>query len=182
MKSIFLFVAVLLIASTCEAFVQQARSLNRLTHTRPLFALEPEVVEKLEEITGKYERLANVDSPESEDEASKLKETAEKYGTYLEVKKMITKVRTMYVNEASDRRKSRMLKSFIDLYKGKVEIEQILREKAGFPSSKAAEAEGLAQLAKLDAEIASLEEKLQVVAVKIPEGKSTRMERFGDAA
>lgn len=78
--------------------------------------------------------MSNVVSPEAEQEAEQLKEVAEKYGVCIEVKKMMTKLRSLYVNEASDKRKAKQLKSFIDLYKGKVEIEQLLREKAGFPA------------------------------------------------
>jgi len=142
-------------------------------------ALESDVVSVLEDLRAKYVRLSNVVSPEAEQEAEKLKEVADKYGLYIEVKKMMTKLRSLYVNEASDKRKAKQLKSFIDLYKGKLEIEQLLREKAGFSSQTSVTPDGLAELEALNKQVEELESKLEEATIKIPEGKSTRLERFG---
>eukprot|EP00601_Ochromonadales_sp_CCMP2298_P030159 CAMPEP_0173340760 /NCGR_PEP_ID=MMETSP1144-20121109/9169_1 /TAXON_ID=483371 /ORGANISM="non described non described, Strain CCMP2298" /LENGTH=166 /DNA_ID=CAMNT_0014286955 /DNA_START=67 /DNA_END=567 /DNA_ORIENTATION=+ len=159
-----------------NAFCQS--KMNQFAQRRALNALEPEVLAKLDEIKGKYDRVVNVDSAEANAESAMLKEVAEKYGTYVEIKKLIIKIRTMYIDEASDARKAKQLKSFVDLYKGKVELEQILREKAGFPTIKGM-AEGLSELAALDAQLASLQAKLDKAEIKIPEGMSTRFARFG---
>ena len=121
----------LLLLSAVFTVLHSSRSLNQLK-------LQKKISMKAHrECVGghlEYLRLSNVVSPEAEQEAEQLKEVAEKYGVYIEVKKMMTKLRSLYVNEASDKRKAKQLKSFIDLYKGKVEIEQLLREKAGFPA------------------------------------------------
>lgn len=171
----------LLLLSAVFTVVHSLRSLNqfKLQKKMSMKALESDIVSALEDTRAKYLRLSNVVSPEAEQEAEQLKEVAEKYGVYIEVKKMMTKLRSLYVNEASDKRKAKQLKSFIDLYKGKVEIEQLLREKAGFPSQISATAEGLAELEALNKQVEELESKLDKVTIKIPEGKSTRLERFG---
>ena len=143
-----------------------------------LSALNSEAIAKLEDIQEKFKRLSNVDSPEANEESAKLKETAEKYATYVEVKKMMTKLRLMYINEVSDRRKAKQLKSFVKLYKGNMEVEDILKSKLGIPHDKAAAAEGVAEIERWDAEIARLENQLNQVEIKLPAGTSTREERF----
>lgn len=171
----------LILLSAVFTVLHSLRSFNQLKLQKKISmkALESDIVSVLEDTRAKYLRLSNVVSPEAEQEAEQLKEVAEKYGVYIEVKKMMTKLRSLYVNEASDKRKAKQLKSFIDLYKGKVEIEQLLREKAGFPSQKSASPEGLAELEALNKQVEELESKLDKVTIKIPEGKSTRLERFG---
>lgn len=179
MFSIYKLLIVCILVLTVNALVHTTSRLNNRINSRiTLNALGSDVTEVLNEIKSKYSRISNVVSPESEAEASKLKETVDKYDAYLEVKKMMTKLRSMYVNEASDKRKQKQLKSFIELYKGKVELEEILRIKAGFPA-KPSVVEGLPELEALTNEIQMLEKKLEEVKVRIPEGQSTRLERFG---
>jgi hypothetical protein len=142
-----------------------------------LNALEPHVVEKLQEIRDKYERLEHVVSPEAVTENSKMKELAEKFGTYLEVKKMMTRFRSMYKNEASDQRKARQLRSFISLYKQKSELEDILLRDGGFSPSSTTKSSSLVELEAINRHIAELDKTLEKVAVKFPPGKLTRLER-----
>jgi hypothetical protein len=145
-----------------------------------LFSLEKSSIQVLEEISGKYSRLVNVDSPEANAEVESLKETVEKYKTFIEVKKLMVKIRSMYKNEVSETRRAKQLKSFIDLYKGKLQLEEILKQKIGLPFSKATDATPLAlqTLYKLDSEIALLEGNLETVSLQLPSGKRTSDERF----
>lgn len=149
-------------------------------HSTVLKSLDDTAVSTLEEMKNKYNRLVNVVSSEAEEEAAKLKETVEKYSTYLEVKKLMVKIKAMYKNEASERRKEKQLKSFLDLYKGKAQLEEILKDKLGLPSNKDANIvpPSMQDFQKIDAEVIALEEKLKGVALVIPEGKSTREARF----
>ena len=134
---------------------------------------------KLDEMKAKFDRLSAVESPDAEAEREKLKDTVEKYATFKEVKLMMTKLRNMWKGEASDRRKARILKNFVDLYKGRLEIEEILKKNLGLPSSKETQIEGLDEISKLDAEIEGLQNKLKSVEMVIPAGMSTIEERFG---
>jgi hypothetical protein len=169
-------VSLLLLLACCnvEAFMQRGWVISKQVK---LNALEPQVIEKLQGIRDRYKRLENVVSPEAETEASKLKNIAEKFGTYMQVKKMMTRFRSMYKNEASDQRKARQLRSFISLYKQKSELEDILLRDAGFPP-KPAQSSALVELEAINQHIAELDRSLEKVAVKLPPGKLTRLERL----
>ena len=184
-----LAVALLLQATHCGAFgrpltltnaqknglaaVMQHRSSTRL------FSLDASSIEKLEEMRSKFDRLKNVVSEDADKERALLEGTVEKYKTYVEIKIMMGKVRMMWKNEASEARKDRQLKSFVQLYSGKLELEEVLKDKLGLPYSK--EVPNLPivnDIAKLNKDIAALEEKLEKVKMVIPQGMSTRDERF----
>lgn len=159
------------------AFVPQARMSSR--NSGALRAFDGSTLAKLEEIHEKYSRLANVDSADADAERDSLAEIAEKYGTYKEVKTLMGKLRMMWRSEASESRKSRQLKSFVDLYKGQLELEELLKEKLGLPFTKEivpiSELEGVTAA---EAKVAELEKELERVTYKIPVGMSTRDERF----
>ena len=134
---------------------------------------------KLEEIESKYKRLANLDTPEADAERETLKEVAEKYGTYKEVKVLMGKLRMMWKNEASESRKDRQLKSFTDLYRGQLELAEILKEKLGLPfENEVATIPELEEVTAAQAKVSELKKELERVTYKIPEGMSTRDERF----
>ena len=141
-----------------------------------LRALDVHVVEKLENIRNKYLLLENVVEPEAMVEAESLKEVAEMYRSYLDVKKMIGKFRTMYKNETSVTRKEKQLKSLLSLYNGTLEAERLLSEKVGIPIAVAGHArpEGMAELEAMNRRVEELEAKLEKVKVKIPEVKEDR--------
>ena len=63
---------------------------------------------------------------------------------------------------------------------GKVELEEVLKEKLGLPFSTetAEKIPELNTLMSLDTKISQLESTLSQVELKMPEGKSTREERF----
>jgi hypothetical protein len=144
-----------------------------------LNALDDSALKTLDGMKAKYDRLSAVDSPEADAERSQMQEVVEKYSTYKEVKLMMIKLRSMWRSEASERRRAKQLKSFMDLYKGRVEIEEILKEKIGLPSSKdVTKVEALDEVLKIDAEIEALQQKLKQVEMIIPTGMSTREERF----
>jgi hypothetical protein len=143
-------------------------------------ALDDNTLSKLEEMNAQYKRLSAADSPENDAEKAKIVDVVEKYQTLVEIKGMLSKLRSMWRTEASDRRRQKQLDSFVSLYKGRVEIEEIIKEKMGIPFSKEEpKLAGLDEVARLDAEIAALEEKLQDVELVLPSGMSTREARFG---
>eukprot|EP01035_Chromulina_nebulosa_P020950 gene20950-27153_t len=85
----------------------------------------------------------------------------------------------MIKSEASDRRKERQLKSFLDLFRGKLELEEVLKEKLGLPFTKTPKAiEELNKLNQLNTEINSIKEKLESKSVKLAPGSSTRDARI----
>ena len=134
---------------------------------------------KLDEMKARFDRLSAVDSEDAEVEREKLRDIVEKYTTFKEVKLLMIKLRNMWKGEASDRRKSRILKNFIDLYKGRLEIEEILKKKLGLSSSNEVKIDGLEEILQLDAEIDGLQKKLKEVEMMLPTGMSTVEERFG---
>lgn len=170
-----LVVSVLLLcAVVAQGFVQQ---ITRVTTA--LNALDDATIAKLDDLKGKYDRLSAVVSPEAEAERAGIQEVVEKYATYKEVKLMMVKLRSMWRTEASERRRAKQLKSFMDLYKGRIEIEELIKEKLGLPFTKEVNhVEGLDEVNKLDAEIQALQAKLKKVEMILPTGKSTREERF----
>lgn len=177
-----LTISVLVLLGVTNSFLHNYKSANAIKrYSSTLYALDDTIISRLDEMKNKYDRLTNVDSTESDTEAAKLKETVEKYQTYIEIKKLMSKLKTMYKDEASESRKARQLKSFVDLYRGKLQLEEILKEKLGLPYKKTNEivADGLTELEKIDSEIKSLEEALKNVEMVLPTGMSTREERFG---
>ena len=168
------FFLVLATMATVESFVKVAP----FSRSVSLKSLDTDTIQKLDEMRGKFDRLSLVVSPESDSEKSLIQDVVEKYATYREIKAMMTKLRTIWRSEASERRRSKQLKSFTELYKGKLEIEEVIKEKLGLPSRKEIdEIKEFGDVQKWDAEIAALEKKLAEVAMVIPEGKSTRLER-----
>jgi hypothetical protein len=162
------------------AAVQSFVKVAPVNRALSLKSLDVDTIQKLDEMRGKFDRLSLVVSPESDTEKSLIQDVVEKYATYREIKAMMTKLRSIWRSEASERRRAKQLKSFTELYKGKLEIEEIIKEKLGLPSRKEIdEIKELGDVQKWDTEIAALEKKLSEVAMVIPEGMSTRLERFG---
>jgi len=146
-----------------------------------LFSLTDDMVSQLEEMREKYIRLGNTVSAEADAERATMEDLMDKYNTYKEIRKLMKKLGNIWKNEASERRKAKQLKSFVELYNGRLEIEEILKEKMGKSSSKASAIPSIPELEevlKWDAEIAKLEKKLEEVQIVIPTGMSTRDERF----
>ena len=170
-------VALLLLALCCAVDAFMARSAHR--GGKPLNSLPADVISKLDDlvanskaISGGNELSATVDS--------KTADIIEKYNTYKEIKKMMVKLRLMWTNEASERRKAKQLKSFVELYKGRLDIEEIIKEKLGVTTNKANnKIPELEMVSKWDSEISKLQAKLSDVEIKMPTGMSTRDERFG---
>jgi hypothetical protein len=111
--------------------------------------------------------------------ASQNGEIVQKYKSYKEVRIMMSKLKIMLKTEVSENRKTKQLNSFVSLLKGKVELEEVLKEKLGLPyEKKPVLPQSLGELEKLDVEIESLTKKLSDTEIKIPKGMSTRDERF----
>jgi hypothetical protein len=173
---VFLFFLVLMTVS-CSAFLSAVR---RVQPSFLSMSLDSAAVEKLDDIKGKYDRLAAVVSPEAEAERAQLADVAEKYSTYKEIKQMMGKLRLMWKSEASERRREKQLSSFVKLYEGKIELEELLKQKLGLPFQKTlSKDKALEELTRIDAEIAELEKKVEIVSVKVAPGGSTREQRFG---
>ena len=159
-------------AACGAAVVGRAASALRMT-------LDGAAIDRLEEMRGKYDRLKNVVSEDAEKERGALAPTVEKYKTYVEVKILMGKLRMMYKSEASPTRKERQLSSFAQLYSGKLELEEILKEKLGLPFTKGApKIAAMEEIRKLDTELSNLKGKLENVKLTIAPGMSTRDERF----
>ena len=132
-------------------------------------ALEKPIADQLEEIQARYKRLSNVVSTETEAEAEKLKDVVEKYETYVALKKMMIKFRSLYKNEVSPPRKEKQLNIFVNLYRGKLELEQMLRAKVGTTSKfTVPKTQELAEFEAISKQITELEKRLAAVEVKIP--------------
>ena len=175
-----LLAALLFSSPRVGAFVSR---LPLLTQTRTRLwnnkGLDAASIEKLDEMRNKYNRLQNVVSEDAEKERAELQQTVEKYKTYVDIKIMMGKVRMMWKSEASEARKDRQLKSFLQLYSGKLELEEILKAKLGLPHSKEIpKLPFVEEISKFNKDIAALEKKLEEVKIVIPEGMSTRDERF----
>jgi len=144
--------------------------------------LDADAVSKLDEIKLKYDRLEANASPEAEAERASLADVAEKYATYKEIKAMMSKLRSMWRQEASEARRSKQLKSFTGLLEGRRQLEEILKEKLGLPFEKDIKpTPAYENVLKWQAEVTSLEAKLEEVSKKtaLKEGMSTREARFG---
>jgi competence protein ComGF len=115
-------VAFVLIACLLIIFPTAAFTLHSLTdiHHRTstislkLYTLPENAVELLESM--KVAAASQQDTALS----AKLEDSIQKYATYKEVKLMLNKLRNMWKNEASPRRRDRQFKSFLQLYRGKV--------------------------------------------------------------
>jgi hypothetical protein len=177
-RLILLFVSILAaMTGSCYGFLNAAM---RRHAPLSMMSLDGLAISKLDEMKTKYDRLAALVSPEAETERASLADVVEKYSTYKEIKSMMGKLRVMWKSEASDRRRDKQLKSFIRLYEGKIELEEILKQKLGIPSLKmVTKDKALEDLARYDAEIAELEKKVDSVSVKMTPGSSTREQRFG---
>lgn len=144
-----------------------------------VYSLDSDTILKLEEMKSKYNRLSNVVSAEADAEKASLEEIVTKYTLYKEVKSMMSKLRLMWTKEVSERRKEKQVKSFSKLYQGKLEIEEILKQKLGLPSSKTAIViPELKNLEKINLEISSLQSRIESTKFALPPGKSTREERY----
>lgn len=178
-----MFALIVLICSlvATNAFVFRSSQLSSYSvkSNSAMNALAPDSVDKLEDMLKRYDMIKNVDSEEANAESAKLKEAAEKYETYKEVKKLMIKIKSMYSGEVSELRKSKQEQSFIDLYKGKLQLEEILQKHLGVPVS-AVMPIGLEEVEKLTAEIATLESSLSTAEIVLPKGQRTRDERFAN--
>ncbi len=181
MRGLFLLVALIVALTSVQAFVRPMITSVRAT-SMSRNSLDNDTIQKLEDMRSKFDRLANVVSADADAEKSKIQDVVEKYSTYREIKGMMTRLRQMWRTEASETRRAKQLKSFVALYKGRIEVEDLLKEKMGMSVRKSMEEmKELSEIEKWDAEIAALETKLQKVKLVIPEGMSTRSERFGGA-
>ena len=174
-----LFIVVLLgmaMHAVVQAFVHPPASMLRTSTS--LNVLDNDTIGKLEEMRTKYMNMAD-DAPEK----ATMKDTVEKYTTYRETKAMMGRLRQMWRTEASERRRARQLKSFTELYDARLDMEVILKERLGAKESKSDEMKSMLDaIAKIDKEIAELETKYEKVKIVLPEGMSTRKERYGVGA
>jgi len=178
-SSLLLVVLVVLLSIiTINGFQYQ---LNIKKSNTILKSLPGDVISKLDDMLDKYNRLNNVVSEDAEKEKSQIQPIAEKYSAYKDVTKLMSRLKKMIKTEASETRKAKQLKNFIALLKGKQEIEEVLKEKMGLPSSKVpSPLPELEAYLKAEAEISALEKQLQSVEFVLPQGYiSTREERFG---
>jgi len=180
MQSVLLLLVVAICLTSVRSFVSRGQCAQKRIVVSSLNALDADTIGRLDELKEKFTRLSNVVSDESDAEKAKISDVVEKYDTYKEVKTMMGKLRLMWRAEASDRRKAKQLKSFTDLYNGKLEMEEVLKEKLGLPYNKesVSTVKELATVADFDAKIAKLTKDLESVEMVIPSGMSTRDERF----
>lgn len=175
-------ISICLLLSSVNAFVATNRAslTSASSIVKHLNALSPSAVATLEDMSNKYSILGNTATPEADAERKKMEEVMEKYSTYKEIKKMMGKLRNMWKNEQSERRKAKQLKSFVDLFKGRLEIEEIIKGMLGLPVNKTGSVAipELDEVSKWDNEIAELQKKLKEVEMTMPTGMSTRDERF----
>jgi len=181
MNSTLLLVALIVLVCiiTINGFQYQLKNIK--SSNTILKSLPGDVISKLDDMLDKYNRLNNVVSEESEKEKTQIQPIAEKYSAYKDVTKLMSRLKKMIKTEASETRKAKQLKNFIALLKGKQEIEEVLKEKMGLPSSKIpSPLPELEAYLKAEAEINVLEKQLQSVEFVLPQGYlSTREERFG---
>ena len=165
-----------LLAPAVDAFCRIATTLR---HPISLRSLDSDVIGKLENIRIKYESLSGLDTEEAKDEKSKIEDIVEKYTTYREVRIMMGKLRSMMQSEVSEKRKAKQLKSFTDLFKGRLLIEELLKEKLGLPFSKTIPTiPELEEVEKIDSKISELQSELEKVKIVFPAGSTTRDARF----
>ena len=81
---------------------------------KPLHSLPADIVSKLDDLVASNKALSNNNELAATVD-SKTADIIEKYNTYKEIKKMMIKLRLMWTNEASERRKAKQLKSFVEL-------------------------------------------------------------------
>ena len=174
MKVFFAVLACSLIVFSV-AFAPQTRVSSRSGVA--LKAFDGSTIAKLEDIQEKYKRLANLDSADADAERDSLAEIAEKYGTYKE-EDPDGQASDDVESEASESRKARQLKSFTDLYKGQLSWKSFSRRSWGSSSRRSSHIPELDAVTTAEARVAELERELERVTYRIPEGMSTRDERF----
>lgn len=92
---------------------------------------------------------------------------------------MMAKVRGMWKNEVSESRREKQVKSFSELFKGKAELEELLKQKLGLPYNKEiGPIPEVLAVQQIDQEIAQLQGKYDSVKFLLPQGKSTIDARF----
>jgi hypothetical protein len=144
-----------------------------------LHEMTSETIQKLNDMEVKYDRLMNNASPEADAQVANMKDLVERYKTYKEVTRMMSKLRTMWFSEASDKRKAKIEKSFIELFRGKAQVEETLKEKLGLPYIKTTPTiPEIDQLERIDKEISDLSAAYESKKLTLPSGKSTREQRF----
>ena len=179
------FVFVVSVINLAQAFKSlppsfSIRSISAISSSpTAVYSLDDDTIQKLEDMKNKYNRLSNVVSPEADAEKASLEEIVTKYKLYKEVKSMLSKLKLMWQKEISERRRDKQVKSFSKLYQGKLEIEELLKQKLGLPSSKASiSIPELKKLEQIDSEILFLQTKIDSSKFTLPAGKSTREERY----
>jgi len=179
MTTALVVLLVVVVLHVAMAFVPSRMAMRSSSSSVLSMSLDAGTLNRLEYMREQYDRLSNVVSSEAEAEMNGMENVVEKYRTLKEIKIMLGKLRSMWRSEASERRRAKQLKSFLQLYKGRVEIEEIIAEKLGVSIEKGAPVAGLVEVEALDSEIASLEAALKKQEIKMPEGMSTRKARFG---
>jgi len=181
MNLIVIVVVVLVCILSVNGFRYSNSNVNIRRSVSNVKALPNDVIQKLDDILDKYNRLNNVVSEDADKEKASIQPIAEKYSAYKDVAKLMTRLKRMIKSEASETRKAKQLKNFLALLNGKQEIEEVLKEKLGLPYNKGSSSvPELEAYLKAEAEIAALEKKLQSVEYNVPQGYlSTREERFG---
>ena len=174
--SLFLVIVLLCVALNASFMLKSISSTSRVVSLK---ALEQDVISKLDEIKSRHDRLAPLDSPEANKERESIEDIVNKYTSYKEIKLMIVKMSNMIKNEASEGRKNRQLSNFIQLYKGELELEEVLKEKLGLPYSKVLnEIPLITELNKITNEVALLQNQVDKITVVVSPGGSTRETRF----
>lgn len=171
MTFLYVIAMLLLIASVSSFSFAPSRNLAPSFRSTRIHCLSSEEIQKLDEMKSRFS-LATVEG----EEAAKMGDLMEKYETLKEIKNMMKKLRSMWVNEASEKRKERQLKSFVDLYQGKLDLEAIIKEKLGMPSAK--KSVDMSEIEKWDKEISTLKAKLESATVVVPSGSRSIDERF----
>lgn len=136
-------------------------------------ALDDATIQKLEDLRASRGQVTN-----SEGIVDASNDVVGVYDTYKEIKAMMKKLRNIIKNEQSEKRKTKELKSFCELFEQSLKFEEILKKKLGLPSVAPTAISEIAALETIDNEIAALQKQLEEVAVVIPEGKRVGEERF----
>jgi hypothetical protein len=155
-----LFVIVLIfLAQSVQAYF--ARSHRWLRTGTSIKALEASTVQKLEEINQRYKRLSNVASEETDQQAAELQDIVEAYNGYKEIKNLIEKTKLLYENEIIEAKKEDHLQTIIELFKNKLESEELLKELLGETFEEEVKLPPIVQeLEKMNQDIRELEKKV----------------------
>lgn len=182
MISLVRLIVLLCVFVVSNSFMLSGSKMLHNSRAAVRMALDENSIQKLDAIRAKYDNLAAIVSPEADAEKAAIADVAEKYATYREIRAMMAKLKTMWRSEASERRRSKQLKSFVQLFEGRLQLEEALKEKLGLPYQKTVpKNQALEAVRKLEAEVAQLESKLETVSQKtqLKAGASTREARFG---